>query len=769
MTRNMLQTRSAPKLEPLGRISNRDLLIAFVGYSALTMIMTWPVILNLTSALPHDAEDPLLSATILWWNAHVLPLTQRWVDGFFFYPAGGALALSDHRLGLSPIASPLLWLGVSPITTYNIVWLATYPLCAVAAHGLGFALTRRHDAAIVCALAFGFNPFRVEHLSHLELLAAFGMPAALWALHRFDETRRPRWLAAFTVALIVQGLCASYYLLFFLVFVALWVLWFARDWRIVAAIGAACFVCAIALSPVAVEYARVHRQFDLSRRFGEIVLYSADVTSLVTAPALVGSWGWTAPLNGNETRIFPGLTIMILAALGIVASLRRPSPGRASRASVLCLVAACFFGIVALVTAVHGPWQMRVGPIAASGRDVFKTLSLAAAMLAASAALSARGRDAYRRRSPFAFYLLAAIFLYLCALGPNPLFLGHRVLYEPPYAWLMRLPLFDHAVRVPARFAMPAALALSVTASLAFSRLTSAGSRRTAAVLAVVAAGIVADAWVPRLPVGAVPDVWSPARAQGVAAVLELPLGGTGEDVSAMYRTVFHHRPTINGYSGYSPPHYDALRAALTNRDDTALDALASGGPLLLVADKDKGGDWPAFVRNYRSATPVGEEGHWAFFSLPRNTSAPVPCESDALPIAAASDNRGTVALATITDANKFTWWTSEHPQQVGDRLMLDLGRAAMPCAVVLWQDGFAPFYPHALSVATSLDGTAWTTAFSGKTGGLAIRGALASPVRPQLAIPLPASAARFISLRVEQAREKDPWVVTDIAVRGRP
>jgi hypothetical protein len=333
----------------------------------------------------------------------------------------------------------------------------------------------------------------------------------------------------------------------------------------------------------------------------------------------------------------------------------------------------------------------------------------------------------------------------------------------------MRLPLFDHAVRVPARFAMPAALALSVTASLAFSRLTAAGSRRTPVVLAIVVAGIIADTWMPRMPMGPVPDVWNPVRARDFAAVLELPLGGTGEDVSAMYRTVFHHRPAINGYSGYSPPHYDALRAALANRDDTALDALASGGPLLLVADKDKGGDWPAFARSYPGATTIGEEGHWTFVSVPRNASAPVRCERGALPIAKASDNRGMIPLASITDANKFTWWTSEHPQEVGDRLMLDLGRAAMPCAVVLWQDGFAPFYPHALSVATSLDGTGWTTAFSGKTGGLAVRGALVSPIRPQLAIPLPESPARFISLRVEQAREKDPWVVTDIAVRGRP
>ena len=284
---------------------------------------------------------------------------------------------------------------------------------------------------------------------------------------------------------------------------------------------------------------------------------------------------------------------------------------------------------------------------------------------------------------------------------------------------------------------------------------------------AVVAAGILADTWVPGIPLGAVPDVWNPARARDFATVLELPLGGTGEDVAAMYRTIWHHRPTINGYSGYAPPHYAKLMAALANRDDTTFDELASDGPLLVVADKDKGGDWAAFVRGYRGATPVGEEGRWTFFSLPRRAFAPAPCDSEPLPIAAASDNRGAVALATITDANRFTWWTSGHPQQIGDTLLLDLGRAARPCAVVLWQDGFQPFYPYALSAATSLDGAGWTTVFSGKTGALAIRGALASPVRPQLAIPLPASPARFISLRVEQAREKDPWVVTDIAVKG--
>ena len=124
------------------------------------------------------------------------------------------LAFSDHRLGVSLIATPLQWLGASPLTAYNVVFLATFPLCAIAGHILGFTFTGRHDAASISGLAFGFNPFRVTHRSHLELLAAFGMPLALAALHLYVREHRTKWLVAFALAVIVLGLSSTYYLLF---------------------------------------------------------------------------------------------------------------------------------------------------------------------------------------------------------------------------------------------------------------------------------------------------------------------------------------------------------------------------------------------------------------------------------------------------------------------------------------------------------------------------------------------------------------------------
>ena len=72
---------------------------AFAFYTTLACVFTYPLIWRLSSAVPHDLGDPLMSTTILWWNAHALPFTERWWNGFAFWPAPGMLAFSDHRLG----------------------------------------------------------------------------------------------------------------------------------------------------------------------------------------------------------------------------------------------------------------------------------------------------------------------------------------------------------------------------------------------------------------------------------------------------------------------------------------------------------------------------------------------------------------------------------------------------------------------------------------------------------------------------------------------
>ena len=104
-------------------------------------------------------------------------------------------------------------------------------------------------------------------------------------------------------------------------------------------------------------------------------------------------------------------------------------------------------------------------------------------------------RQAWRERSTLVFYGAAAAAMYLLALGPAPTFLGRQVLYEPPYAWLMRVPGFD-VLRVPARFGMLALLCQSIVVALVFTRWSPRlrlPSRSIAA--AVIAFGLAADGW----------------------------------------------------------------------------------------------------------------------------------------------------------------------------------------------------------------------------------------------------------------------------------
>jgi hypothetical protein len=744
--------------------------VAFIAYAALALVLTFPLILRLSSVVPHDLGDPLLSTSILWWNAQVMPLTERWWNGFAFYPATGFMAYSDHRLGESLLATPLQWLGASPVTAYNLTLLATFPLCAVAAHWLAFTLTKRHDASTLCGLAYGFNPYRIAHIPHLELLAAFGMPVALVGLHQFVVTRGRRWLVLFAVALVLQGLCSSYYLLFFLILLALWTAWFLRprDVRALVTIGIAGAAAALPLLPIAAGYVRVHRHFGFVRGFGEILRFSGDVTSLVTTSPLLLLWGWLARPDAPEGELFPGLTIVVLAIVGIAVEVRRCgiARDRLDGISIWLMAAAGVFAAIAVCAWTLGPWRIVLPGLSVSSEAPFKPMSLAVLAVAAAMALSSPVRKAYAKGSLLAFYVLATVVIFLCSLGPRPSLFHRQILYEPPYAWLMRLPIFG-SVRGPARFAMVAILTLSVSGALAFTRLRFEGMRRFAVAIALMAA-IAADGWIHNLAFPVVPESWPAQRTAGFAAVLELPLGDVYDDIAAMYRSVHHGRPVVNGNSGFQPTHYFTLKTALKERDPTALDAITSAGPVLIVVNKGTVEDpqWQTFLTNVPRVTRLADDDAHAFFAAAPGAPPPQACTGEHLTVATVSDNVRSLDVSTFTDGDTLTRWTTGHSQQIGDALVVDLGRVAKPCAVSLAVGEFRKNYARRLLVDTSLDGVRWNASAAVRTAGLTIRAALDDPKTVAFSIPLEPATARFLRLRIGEPAD-DAWVVAEISVTG--
>jgi hypothetical protein len=757
----------------------RDFALACAGYTALTLLIFHGLIGRLSTAVPHDLGDPLLSTWILWWNAHHIPFVGTWWDGLSFFPGHGSLAFSDHRVGLTLIAGPIQWLGGSPVLAYNVTLLSSFVLCALAAHALGWLVTRSHAAGAVSGLIFGFNPFRVSHIAHLELLAVFWLPLAFAALHVYVRRFEVRWLVLFAVFWLLQGLSSGYYLFYSAPVIGLWAVWFARDklWRGVAAVMLACAAVLIALLPVLLGYKTIQDRLLLTRSSAEIESFSADITGILSATPNMALWRVPSLAANGEAEVYLGIfaPLIVLAAMfgcrGTKATDERPWP----RLRIGIGVVGGIYALVAAGTFV-GPWSLSIGPLTLSARQTVQPFSITVLCAIMLGLTSPTFVAAFRRHSIFAFYTTAAFMTWSFMLGPRPTLLGRQLLYRGPYAFLMWLPGFDERLRVPARFVMMTILAVAIAAGIALIRLTGSASRAVrVGVTALVLLAITADSWTFVLPMPSVPPFLRlPDEVPASAAVLELPLGNVGPDIAAVYRSIGHGRPVINGYSGYGPPHYRVLGPALGERDDSVLKTMTKFAPIAVVIarEDDRTGALSAFVREHPGAVQLEQTVSHALYLLPRDTAAhdrqaDRPFEQS-LVIRHATFNLGTFDLRAVTDGNRETVWATPKPQRGGEEIVLELAGLCSVSSISLSSGSSLEGFPRRLSVAISVDGTIWEEMWSGAMGGPTIEGVLQDAREAASRIAFPDRQARFVRLRQLGVHPDLGWVIAELKIYGR-
>ena len=722
--------------------------LALSAYVTLAIVATWPLVIRLTSAVPHDTGDPLLSTWLLWWNAHAVPLSARWWDAPMFWPLKGTLALSEHLLGLSLFATPMQWLGAAPITAYNTLFVASFPLCAIAAHALAHEITARHDAAAVAGLAYGFNPYRLSQISHVQMLWVFWTPLALLALHRYARDGGRRWLILFAAMWLGQALSNTYFLIFLPILLALWTLWFLTAGRPIraAAAAAAWGGATLLLLPIVVRYSQVNARFAVERTYDEVRLFSAPVDALFSPSALTTASAFLRQTGNAEQQLFPGVAILLLvvvAAATAALDRRAPSARRTSLTRGLWCAAAASLAVGA-VSPVVGPWQLRIGSATIlSVASATKPLTVALWCAAFSIVSSAAAARAWAARSAFAFYALAALAMYALSLGPEPTILGLPFWYRAPYAWLLEVPGFSN-VRVPARFAMLGILCLAVAAAIAFARLRARMPPRASAAFVVVVLGIaVADAWV-RIPLVNLPPRLDATAIPDDAVVAELPLGAMVYDSAALYRSMFHECQLVNGYSGFEPVHYTILREALDAGDADALEPMAFKRPIAVV--EQAGG---------RISMRAAAQG------------ARTIRRGAALRIQSAAASSGTIDAAALADDDRRSFWESGAPQCGTEWLTIDLGALHGVDALVMSLGGRLHDYPRSLAIDASDDGRAWNTVWSGRTAARAVAGALDDPAMIPLTFELAGIHARWLRLRQTGSDAHAHWSVAELRVFG--
>ncbi|MBE7470273.1 MAG: hypothetical protein DPW09_13145 [Anaerolineae bacterium] len=562
----------------------------------LTLVMLYPLSLNLTHMVP-EPTDPLLNAWRMQWNARAFLSGPAAIADIFntniFYPFPLTLAYSEHFLFLSALALPLLLIADSHLWGLNVSVLLTFWLSGYAMYLLVTAWTGQPWAGLVAGLLFAFSPHRFGQLNHLELLVTQWLPLTLLALHW--TLTRPGWRYPLLFGLFFnfQMLSDFHFGLSLTLACALLALVYTLSrrvrWRRGLFIAAVLSILATLLLnwPIWRMYLHFSEVMGAVRTPGEVRIYSATLTDYFTTIPHNLLYGWTFnhwPAENHQIQpLMPfGLAGLALALIGLLAPLlsRKRSPAKI---------------ISRTPSSSQSPISNLQSPI--SILYLLSTLLL---------------------------FLLLSFGLNEAALGPT---LAPLLKYSP-YPWLYEHLTLFQGIRVPGRFGIMVVVALTTLAGWGAatllrtmhhaSRITHHVSVRSLPVgrlTFLLLPFLLLEAWSaplvgPEFPTGStIPAVYSWLRRQTPAesVVLELPYGGASEFLYEYYSS-HHWRQLANGGTGYTPPIYrDMRRWWATFPDPRSVDAVQQLGVdyVILHADRYKPEDWQQLLADLPAYLPA--------------------------------------------------------------------------------------------------------------------------------------------------------------------
>ena len=560
----------------------RDALI-FAAFAALTVLMTWPWVLQVRDAAP-DAGDPYLVSWILWWDYHAAfhdPLNLFHAN--ILYPSRYALAFSEHCFGIALPFFPLFALGVPPLTVHGVATLVGIAFCGFGAFRLTRTLTGDSRAAWIAGIAFAFIPFRFHHLAHLPYLFAGWIPILVEALVLFVRQRTPRRAAWLGAAFLFNALTSIHW--FVLTLVPLAVIGAVLALRENAASDGALYrrgatalgAASLVLLPFLLPYRAASRLYGLSRPEAETLFYSARWSSWLTSDPRNKLWAGFG-VSQDEQCLFPGLLPILLALAGyLLVARHEPRPGDVAPPAPawrpwalrvldgLAVVAAS----VGFLASGAQPFRLVVG-----GSEVLRSSNASRALFVLSILLLVRWSLAYPRAFLWAreANLLASL---RASRQPDVLWVGGLLLVVgfvgsfglnlPFHRALFELFELFRSIRAPARSAMVADLGLAILAGAGAARL----SRRGSLGAWLCAAALLFELRVAPLELirgPADPDALSLAlrRTPMQGGLVDLPSAKSIGSYASILRAADHGKPLINAMSGFAPPHVEKLDELLS-------------------------------------------------------------------------------------------------------------------------------------------------------------------------------------------------------------
>lgn len=322
------------------------------------------------------------------------------------------------------------------------------------------------------------------------------------------------------------------------------------------------------------------------------------------------------------------------------------------------------------------------------------------------------------RRGAFAFYILVAVFAAWLSTGPTAGGVSLASLWHP-YDWIVWLPGFN-GIRVPARFYLLSALGLAIAAGLAMAHLDTLMPRGRRSVAVMVFVGLAVDGAIPGMPLGVPPGSFASMTSDG--RVIELPFDDAYVHINAMYRSITHRMPVVNGYAGYVPPMASVIQWALGRRDPSILTELRRGRPLyVVVASRPEAETWTRFMDAQHDSQLLGVSGGGRVYRLP--------------PAAFPRQVTTGAALSPASVDFRDGW------------LIADLGERQTVRALEIRTNGDLVRLPATIQIETSSDRSTWSLALEEAPGAPALVGVLAEPRAIPLRLILPDVRTRYIRI----------------------
>lgn len=293
--------------------------MAALGIAAAVAFAFRDVVMHMASV--SDYGDPLFSIWRMGWVQHQLTTDPMHLfDANIFHPQLLTLTLSDPIVLPALMQAPLLAIGMHPVVAYNALFLFVIWLSGLTMYVLTERLTGSASAAFVGGLVFACYPFRVDHISHLEMQVTPWMPLALLALHRFVSGAQWRYAFAFAGALVAQLYSSMYYAVFFTVYATVIGAGLVRAHgqpvrRLLLPAAAAALAACLAAAPLIKAFVDA-QPMKGDRQVDEVRMYSAVWGDYLSGQRF--SLWWADRTDPKPERsLFPGVAPLVLAGIGL--------------------------------------------------------------------------------------------------------------------------------------------------------------------------------------------------------------------------------------------------------------------------------------------------------------------------------------------------------------------------------------------------------------------------------------------------------------------